>query len=286
VKLAVLFWFYADFELCRERLALLRAFNPETPIYGLYGGPLEQAAEARGAVGDQLDDFYAFPEPRTPQWKWLHGDRLVAAWARDRGGELAWDTVVLVQWDMLVLAPLEQLFGGLGSGEAVFSGLRPAAEIASWWGWLKGEDPDKRAEAEAFRELLHGEYGYDGELWCCLFIVIALPRALLQRYAAAGPPEPGFLEYKLPTLARVFGTPATDGGFRPWWGADPATRDAPPPARVLNAVGEEVALATILGELARAAGARVFHPYRGRFPAWLARPRAVRLARALGVGRA
>ena len=266
MKLAVLFWFYADFDLCRERLGLLRALNPETPIYGLYGGPLEEADEARRVLGGQLDDLYAYPEAREPQWKWLHGDRLIAAWRRDRGDQLAWDTVVLAQWDMLILAPLEQLFGGLKPGEAVFSGLRPGSEVAAWWGWLKGEDPAKREEAEAFRALLQRDYGYEGELWCCLFIVIALPRVLLDRYLEAGPPAPGFLEYKLPTLARVFGVAAGDGGFRPWWGAEPATRDAPAQERVLNAVGEEVALSTVLSELQRPGGARVFHPYRGDFP--------------------
>jgi hypothetical protein len=246
--------------------------NPATPIYGLYGGPLEQEDDARRAVGDLLDDFYAYPEPREPQWKWLHGDRLIAAWLRDRGRGLAWDTVVLAQWDMLILAPLEQLFGGLRAGEAVFSGLRPESEVAAWWGWLKGEDPAKSQEAEAFRALLRRDYGYEGPLWCCLFIVIALPRGLLDRYLEAGPPEPGFLEYKLPTLARVFEAPATDGGFRPWWGAEPATRDAPPRNRVLNAVGEEVALSTVLSELERPDGERVFHPYRGAFPVSLIAP--------------
>jgi hypothetical protein len=114
----------------------------------------------------------------------------------------------------------------------------------------------------AFQERLHRDYGHSEPLWCCLFIVICLPRAFLQRYAAAGPPDEGFLEYKMPTLARLWGTPIrTDLGFDPWWAADPSTRDAPLRVRVLNAVGEEISPETVASELARIDGARIFHPF-------------------------
>lgn len=267
MQLCILFWFYKDFGLCAERLASLRRLNPGVPIYGLYGGPPAGAEEACAPLRDRLDDLYAFPEARDGHWKWLNGDRVLAAWMRDRGAELAWDTLVLVQWDMLVAAPVRELFGGLRQGEAFFSGFRPMAEVSHWWGWAKGHDPEKAGMLGAFQALLRGEYGYGGPLWCCLFIVVCLPREFLSRYAAAGPPEPGFLEYKMPTLAKLWGAPVrTDLGFEPWWAADPSTREAPTSARVLNAVGEEVSLETIQAELGRPGGARVFHPYTGPLP--------------------
>lgn len=267
MQLAILFWFYKEFDLCVERVRRLRELNPATRIYGLYGGPLEQA-EAAAMVGAELDDLYVFPEPRDAHWKWLNGDRLIAAWMGERGAALAWDTVVLVQWDMLVLAPVDELLGDLRPGEALFSGYRPLEEVSDWWGWAGRRDPGKAAMLQAFRERLRSDYGVDGPLWCCLFILICLPRDLLARYAGAGPPEEGFLEYKLPTLARLWGTPVrTDLGFEPWWAADLASRDAPERARVLNAVGREVSPATILAELADPQGLRVFHPFSGALAA-------------------
>lgn len=265
MKLAILFWFYKDLDLCVERVRLLRSLNPDTPIYGLYGGSPEQVG-GLAPIEANLDDLYIFDEARDAHWKWLNGDRLIAAWMRDRGGELPWDTVLVVQWDMLILAPVREVFAGLRPGEAVFSGCRPLDEVAAWWGWAGARDPEKRAMLDAFREWLAAEAAHTGSLWCALFIVVGLPRGFLARYAEAGPPDPGFLEYKMPTLARLWGTPVrTDLGFDPWWAADPATKAAPGRARALNAVGQEVSIDLIRTELADPAGLRVFHPFSGPF---------------------
>jgi hypothetical protein len=266
MQLAILFWFYKDLELCGERVRLLRRLNPRTPIYGLYGGSPEPV-DGLAAIQAELDDLYVFPEPREAHWKWLNGDRLIAAWMRDRGGALPWDTVVIVQWDMLVLGPVESVFAGLNPGEAVFSGFRPLDEVAAWWGWAGARDPEKRAMLDAFRSRLLADHAYAGPLWCALFIVVALPRAFLARYAGAGTPEQGFLEYKMPTLAQLWGARVrTDLPFNPWWAADPATKEAPERARALNAVGREVPLSLIQSELADPGGLRVFHPFSGPFP--------------------
>jgi hypothetical protein len=271
-NLAVLFWYFADFELCENRLQVLRTLNPSVPIYGLFGGPRVLEDDAREHLGRLLDDFYAFDEDRQAAWKWRHGDRLIAAWHRDRGVHLAWDTIVIVQWDMLVLAPLARLFAQLRKGEALFSGDRPASEVRAWWGWLCGDDREKREDAEAFVDLMHDEHGYRGDLWCCLFIVVALPRRFLDLYMAAGPPEPGFLEYKLPTIARCFGTPVADASaFQPWWAADPASVGAPARRRSLNAGGHKVSVLTVLSEALRYDGRRIFHPFCQFFPPSLAR---------------
>jgi len=270
VKLAILFWFYKELAICEDRLRLLRRLNPEASIYGLFGGEPSAAGEAQARLGGLLDDFYAFPDAQSPDWKWRNGDRLIAAWAEQRGRALAWDTVVVVQWDMLLLAPVQQLFGMLQPGQALFSGLRPLEEIESWWGWAGAKDPEKRQEREAFRSELARGHGYRGPLLACLFIVVCLPRRFLELYPASGPPETGFLEYKCPTMARVFDIPfCTDHPYRPWWASDPATRDAPARERVLNAVGRRVSLPTVLREVLAADGARVIHPFEDRFHPWL-----------------
>jgi hypothetical protein len=264
-RFAILFWFYKDFDLCRERLLLLRRLNPETPIYGLYGGPLEASGGAE-ALSLEMDDLYIYPEPRDSHWKWLNGDQVIAHWMRARGGALTGRTIVVVQWDMLVLAPIDEVFAGLAPGEAVFSGFRPLQQVEPWWGWASGRDPEKRAMLDDFQAVLRTRFGYEGPLWCALFIVVAIPDAFLARYASEAPEE-GFLEYKMPTLARAWGVPVrTDLGLDPWWAADPSTREVPERARALNAVGREIPWSLIQSELADATGLRVFHPYSDAFP--------------------
>ena len=266
MRLALLFWFYKELPLCLERLAQLRTTNPGVPIYGLYGGSSEHVAEL-DALAALCDDLYIYPAAVDPNWKWLNGDQLLSAWHRDRGVALDWDTVVVVQWDLLMLAPASTLFAPLRPDEAVFSGFRPLEEVRPWWGWAGARDPSKAEQLAAFKRRLAERWSYAGPLWCCLFIVVALPRTYLARYAAEAPAE-GFLEYKMPSLARVWNVPVrTDLGFHPWWAADPATREALASARVLNAVGDLVTPETVRAELARPDGARVFHPFVESWPA-------------------
>ncbi|WP_207460952.1 hypothetical protein [Azospirillum sp. SYSU D00513] len=246
---------------------------------------MADAANAEAQLGPWFDDLYIFSEDQDGYWKWRHGDRMIAAWHRDRGHALPWDTIVIVQWDMLLLAPLKQLFAGLAPDQLLLSGLRSAREVESWWGWLEGSDPVKRQDRDAFRAYLAEAHGYRDELLCCLFIVACLPRRFLDLYVAAGPPLVGFLEYKLPTMARVFGMEfCTDHPYRPWWASNPATRNAPPRERLLNAVGEDIAFDTVLEEMGRPDGLRIIHPYRRPFPNQLPTgpaARALRKARRL-----
>lgn len=259
---AVLFWFYRDFEICQERLRLLRSHDPAARVFSLYGGPLDRTHEARAAVGEFVDDFWAYPYVRQPAWKWRHGDQLIARWHAERGHALDWKTIFVMQWDTLVLAPLGTLFRSLREGEILLSGLTPMNRVEAWWPWAN----TRLEELQRFKRLTRERFGDEAEILACLFIVACLPRVFLDRYVEIGHPAIGFLEYKVPTLARAFGVPAcTDHPFHPWWDCDPASRDAPPRDRVLNAVGLEPSHALVRDEMTRADGHRIFHPFRRTF---------------------
>ncbi len=260
-RFAILFWFFKAFDVCRARAVALRALNPGVALYGLYGGPPEEAEAARAAMEGVLDDLHAYAGPQDSYWKWIHGDQLIADWYAKRGRDLAWRQVLVAQWDLLLAAPLAEIAADLAPDEAAFTGDRPLAEVAGWWGWSGRGGEVQAAEMAAFRPLLAERLGYDGPLWACLFIAAVLPRAFLEAHAQAGAPDPGFLEYKLPTLARVFGTPVRAlPQLQAWWRNDPLTRDAPAAERVLNATREAIDPALIASEMARPDGRRVFHP--------------------------
>ncbi|MDX2114305.1 MAG: hypothetical protein SFZ24_01620 [Planctomycetota bacterium] len=254
---AVLFWFYKRFDVSRERLGLLRAMNPGAAIFALFGGAPNDTDAARACTDGLADDFWCYPEPHDPRWKWRHGDQLIARWHRDRGRDLDWNTIFIMQWDLLAARPLAELFADLAPGEALFSGLRPFAEVEAWWPWA---DPSSWALYD-FRKVLRLRLAYRGPLLACLFIVPCLPRVFLDRFVAMGAPRAGFLEYKLPTLAAALGIPVRNAHpHEPWWSQDPAQQDADAGRRALNAVQQEVTEDTILAELSRPLGRRLFHP--------------------------
>lgn len=279
MKIAILFWCYKRLEICEDRLRLLRADNPRTPIFCLFGGEAADAEEYRQRLEPLVDDFYTFeggPPPGSEEllagfrggvwWKYIYGDLLLGAWYRDRGHQLDWDTVVVIQWDMLLYGPVDAAFDCLEPGQILLSGLRPVAEVKEDWGWVGAGEPAAKPMYEEFLDHVRERYGFDGDPLCCVAVVLALPREFLRRFADIERPELGFLEYRLPIYAQAFGIPfCTEHPFRPWWGAVEKYSWN----HTLRARPREIWAPTILWNVRRDGGARVFHPY------WAPAPRGV-----------
>ena len=262
---SVLFWFYRDEALCENRLRLLRRRNPGVPVYGLYGGPPEEAGHFARRLGTLIDDFWSFPAGHERDWKWRNGDLVLTRWFTDRGSALAWDHVFVAQWDLVVTATLDGWLPALGPDDMLLSGVRPVAGVASWWRWTRWEET--RAEYDALLALVAERYGVVEDPMCCQFIALVAPRRFFERYSGIEQPELGFLEYKVPIYAQAFGMRLVpDTCFRPWWPEDPATAGAPRRDKLMHAWGSAVRLPDMLAEALRPGGRRAFHPYRGLFP--------------------
>lgn len=280
MKLAILFWFYKEPDVCKNRLELLRQHNPQTPIYGLYGGKPAMAEQFASVLAPYLNDFYAFTEDKDSLWKWLQGDLLLTQWYRERGRDLVWDTVLIVQWDMLVFGAVEQLFSTLQKDQILLSGLRPIAEVEQEWSWVSPKVPDRRQQYLEFLDHVRKTYAYRQEPLGCLFIVVGLPRTFLDKYADIEQPELGFLEYRIPMYAQIFGTPfCEDHPFQAWWvDVDPTFHAKNPLKRAFNALHlklnpnplnparRDISLIPIYRHLSRKTGSRIFHPYQLIFP--------------------
>jgi len=262
MELAILFWCYKEPEMCANRLRLLRHYNPNAPIYVLFGGQPAEAQRFETKFLPHINDFYVFPEEKQPYWKWRYGDVLISRWFTDRGYRLKWDSIIIVQWDMLVFAPLEQLFRHLKKNELLLPGMRPAEEdYASWenreslpFVYTRPEWPSFYSEYVAFLE----EYNLrEQDVWCCAFIVTVLPRAFLERYSQRKSPETGFLEYTIPTLAKSWGFDfCTEHPYTPWLKGSPH-----PYYRMLNTVNADCPDRYVLLHLLDPWGLRIFHPH-------------------------
>jgi hypothetical protein len=280
MKLAILFWFYKEPDICQNRLEIIRKYNPTTPIYGVYGGDLATVDQYKSQLGQYLDDFYTFTEDKDSLWKWLQGDLMLTHWYRERGKFLSWDTVAIVQWDMLVFGAIEQLFSMLKPDTILLSGLRPISEVKNDWLWVTPKIPAHQHQYVEFLEYVGKTYDYQQDPLGCIFIVACLPRIFLEPYSQIEQPELGFLEYRIPIYAQIFGIPFCENHpFQAWWvDADPLfhannlfqrtsnslnRRFNPNP---LNPTRTDISLIPIWRHLNTQTGARIFHPYQHIFP--------------------
>jgi hypothetical protein len=253
MNLAILFWFYKEPEVCENRLQLLKKHNPDLKIFGLYGGVTDQAEEYKNKLGKYLDDFYTFTTTADEDWKWIHGDLMILDWYDKRGRNLAWDSIAVVQWDMLIFDSLAKQFSGIKEGEVFLSGTRYIdEELENKWDWVKRGSKDGENYL-AFLDYVKEKYAYSGKPLASLFIFEILPKVFFEKYLAVENKEIGMLEYKVPIYSQIFGTPFYEKELgTKWYGVE---------ASPLNAIPEEISDAYIKDQLSQKVGWRIFHPY-------------------------
>lgn len=205
----------------------------------------------RTVVG--LDGVHSSSEPA--QWNWQHSDLASAAWFRDVGHRLAFDVLHLVEWDLLLLEPLESLYASVPDGAVGLTALTPISELEKEWTWLNRE-PNRR-EWEALLAHARSDWNYDGTPYGCLGPGSCFPRSFLETYAAIDPPVLCNDELRLPLFAQILGFPLADTRLRdPWRGE----REHP----LFHFRAHDVAFEAIKAELANPDGWRAFHPVRVR----------------------
>ncbi len=240
--------------VCRARIRHLRRINPGVPIMGLYGGPggyRRLAFRLGSRLLLHLDAFYA--TGRAPHWNWKHGDLALAAWYRDVGHRHEFDVLHLVEWDLLLLAPLHELYRRIPDEALGLTAYTPLRHVGDDWEWMRLAEP--RAETEELLRRGRDTWGFTGEPFVCLMGAACFPRSFLEAYVAHELPEVGHDEVRLPMFASILNFPVEDTGFRSSWreGSDDA---------YFNAFGKEIDPQVIIAELKRAEGRRAFHPVR------------------------
>lgn len=134
----ILFRFHRDYEICRQNLALFKAFNPDCSVHGLYGGH-----DALEALPTELTELFTscWKIPLDdPLYKWKNGDLCVRWWYKEQGHRFSFDHVILLEWDLLMAAPLATVFPLLEPDTnyaTIFGDYAFAQEIK--WHWLVGE---------------------------------------------------------------------------------------------------------------------------------------------------
>ncbi|MDP1845664.1 MAG: hypothetical protein Q8L09_02840 [Candidatus Moranbacteria bacterium] len=255
-ELAILFWFYKKPLICKNHLLLLKRNNPGLRIYGLYGGDLKKVDRYKKILGEYLDDFYASPF-KNSKWKWINGDLILLDWFRKRGKNLSWESLAVVQWDMLVFGKLAKIFRDAKRNQLYFSAFRSLdKDLENCWMWTKPGSIHRKNYLN-FRKHIKKIYGYDKKILCCLFIFQIFTRSFFEKYSLVKKKYIGMLEYKIPTYAKIFKIPIfqKDTGAR--WFTKKLSKTPSP----LNADSNEVSKTFIKSELRKKNGFRMFHPF-------------------------
>lgn len=264
--LAILYWFYKEPKVTKNHLKLIRKHNPGCKIYGLFGGNPSEATVYRALLGALLDDFWTYPETygADSYSKWIHGDLMLLDWYDKRGRNLAWDSIAITQWDMLLFTDIEYVVPGLQKNQVFFSGYRSLSRaIETRWDWTK-PDGEHHKDYLAFHQYVASEYNYTKPLKCCLYIFEVLTPEFFELYLSLPDKYMGMLEYKDPTLAHLFGLDIHSHDIGVYWGDETQTLDSAP----LNAASTMIPKTYVEHQLRKKGGWRLFHPCEQMWPLW------------------
>ncbi len=218
MKRAILFRYHDHMAVCANRIEILRHFNPHNPIYGMYGGNAPDSPRSL-----YLDADYTLPFTDA-QFKWEHGDLCLRRWFIDQGHTLDFDMIHVVEWDLILLAPIEKLFGHITDGVAVSNRLPLSQLRDEGWGWIT--NPKRAAQFDELCALIEKRHGVklsQETVMAGSFGTATLSRAFLERYAAEDIPDLTHDEIRMTTFATAYGMPVHDTNVtqgNPFWNCE------------------------------------------------------------------
>jgi hypothetical protein len=255
MKRIIVFRFHAHPAICENRLRCLKKFNPDVKIYGLFGGPEKEYGKFKRRLMPFLEHCYCIRD-KTDRWKWKNGDLALRLWYTAVGNTVSFDMVHVIEWDLLLWASVHEIYKDIPLDAIGLTALVPLQEVAGRWIW-SAEEPHK-GELANLLVWVRENFGYSQPPYGAQAPGICLPRRFLEAYSRIEIPELCNDEVRLPLFGQIFGLTLHDTRFCTDW----FTRSAGQTFHCQTRVFPEVDLPTIKRELAKPAGARVFHPFR------------------------
>ncbi len=255
MKRIILFRFHTDVDICKDRLRLLKKYNPEVMIFGLFGGPEKDLTRFQEILKPYLESIYCI-RGKSSDWKRTHGDLAMKLWYENVGKALVFDTLYFIEWDLLLFESLEKAYGHIPENGVGLTSLTLLENIEKKWFWFSSES--LRHQWQCLLGFVKDKYGYDQTPLACEFSGACIPRGFLEEYSKAVIPEFCHDELRLPLFSQVFKYKCYDTNFsRKWFDELEKT--------YFNCDNKEISLSTISKELVKPCGRRAFHPVRRIF---------------------
>ena len=255
MKRIILFRFHTDVDVCRNSLRLLKKYNPEVEIFGLFGGQEDDLDIFQKILNPYLESIYCI-RGKSLYWKRTHGDLAMKSWYENTGKTLSFDTLYYIEWDLLLFESLEKIYGHIPENGVGLTSLTLLKNIEKEWFWLSSES--LRIQWRCLLGFVKDKYGYDQEPFACEFGGACIPRGFLEAYSNAEIPELCHDELRIPLFSQVFNFKFYNTNICKQW-FDESEK------QFFNCDNKEISLSTITKELAKQSGRRAFHPIRKMF---------------------
>lgn len=247
----ILFRFHKDPVICKNRLRLLKRFNPDIQIFGLYGGPEKDYKKFQKKLKFYLGDIYCI-QGKTASWKWRNGDLAIRLWYKKIGKTLSFDMLHVVEWDLLLFDSLDKIYKDIPKDGVGLTALTLLKKVERDWPWVSKE-PHK-SEWNALLNFVRDKFNYNQEPYTCKGPALCLPKRFLERYSSIEIPELCNDELRLSLFSQIFGFKLYDTCFYKRWSNESEKE-------FFNCDGHEINLSIISKELVKYSGRRVFHPF-------------------------
>ena len=253
MKRIILFRFHEHPVVCRNRLELLIKYNLGVEIFGLFGGPEEHYNKFKKRLSRYLRNIYCIRD-KTRFWKWKNGDLAVRLWYDEIGRNISFDMLHLIEWDLLLLDSLDNIYKDIPKNGVGLTALTPIENIREKWNWA-GQVP-YRKEFEDILGFVKKRFNYKLKPYGCQGPGLCLPKSFLEAYGNIEVPELCNDEIRVPLFSQVLDFKIYDTGFLQNWSNN--AKD-----EVFHCqLHPEVSFSIVDKELANPQGRRVFHPFR------------------------
>lgn len=255
MKRIILFRFHKHPLICKNRLKILKKLNPKIPIYGLYGGDKKDFKKYEQILNKYLVNIYQI-KGKSSFWKWKNSDFAIGKWYREIGKSVTFDMVYIIEWDLLLLSSINNIYRNIPVNSVGVTGLTELKNIEKKWLWTS-KNPYKKERIKLL-EFVKINFDYNKLSYASLGPGVCLPKNFLEKYSSIDVPDYCNDELRIPLFAQIFGFKLYDTGFyKSWFDVENE--------KTFNCMNKNIKTSIIEKELKNSKGVRVFHPYKKIF---------------------
>lgn len=255
MKRIIIFRFHDYFDVCENRLKLLKKYNPEILIYGIFGGDEKYNDNLPKYLRKYFADVF-YLKGKSGDWKWKNFDFALQEWFREQGEKIDFDFVHVVEWDLLLFDSLLTLCPNPKESEVYLTGLVPINKVKKTLVWVT-EEPYKQ-EYPKLLDYVKKNLNFTDDSYASLGPGLSFNRAFIERYSKEPVPEFCNDEIRVTLFAQVYGFELRDTNFQKKWFNEHEYK-------YFNCINKNIDSKIIAAELKKESGRRVFHPFREKY---------------------